>query len=69
MRVIGMGLHHCKGPHAGLWTIRGGKLCLRTPWSEPCFSVARKGDAFELKEWGERPVGTHIAAEPLGSWG
>jgi hypothetical protein len=66
MRVIGMGLHHCKGPHPGLWMVRDGNLCLRTLWSEPCFAVARKGSEFELKEWGERLVGARIAAEPLG---
>mgnify|MGYP007030128127 CR=1 FL=1 len=44
-------------------------MCLRTPWSEPCFAVASKGDTFELKEGGERPAGTRIAAEPLGVCG
>lgn len=67
MSVIGTGIRHCDGPHQAGWRIEGGRLCLATPWSTPCFDVAATTGGYQLKEDGERAVYTRIEDGPLGA--
>jgi hypothetical protein len=67
MSVIGTGLRHCDGPHPAGWRIDGGRLCLTTPWSTPCFDVAATKDGYDLEEADGRAVYTRVEDGPLGS--